>query len=123
MGVWFGWHAALLQLDETARSSCSFLNTSGRLLLTGRSEVAQMKHSDFLVTGGLSPGFFSIIKGDVRAYLFCTACLHSYMDYNSEGKKFLRRVLVMKDTRIPPSSASVGRRYPQQGESERRQSM
>lgn len=68
--VSLGLLAALLQLEDIGRYSCSLSNIGERLLLTGNSAEAQKEHDTFIVGGAQSAGYFFTVTGGVSGYLY-----------------------------------------------------
>lgn len=102
--VWPGWHAALLQSDESGSYSCCLPITGGRLLLTKKRAEKQTGYKAFVVRGGQSPEYRFIGTGDVSAYFCDTERPHSYLDYSHEPERLSRRALVMEKVEVLPSS-------------------
>lgn len=120
MNVWLDRLAALLQLDEVGSYPSSLLSYDERLLSTRNGAKTQTEQNDFVnvVRGRQSLGHFPIATGDASTYLYVTPESSSYVDYLRKRKKVLRRTLVMREVRIPPSSIFVGYGFVQHGESE-----
>lgn len=80
MNDWLGCLAALRELYDSGKHSCSIPNFGGRLVLTGKGAEAHTGRSDVTVRGGQSPGYFSIPTSNKSAHLYVTTGWHNYID-------------------------------------------
>lgn len=109
LDVWIGLVVSQMNLDANGRFEAFIPRTGGRWILTGIKCLPQCGHNDFPVIAGFAcPGYFVIVTGLERAYLWVAPGSHNYVYYSAEDRQTLGSTLKMERFTIPPSSIFIG---------------
>ena len=109
LDVWIGIMVSLLNIDDNGKVNVYVPRTGGRWLLTGRYCKIQVGHNDFhIIVGNICPGYFAIVTGAERVYLWVCPGSHQYVHYNKKEREGLSANLKMERIEIPPNSIFIG---------------
>ena len=109
LDVWIGIMVSLLNVDDNGKVNVYIPRTGGRWLLTGRYCKIQVGHNDFhIILGSICPGYFAIVTGAERVYLWVCPGSHQYVHYNKKEREGLSANLKMERIEIPPNSIFIG---------------